>query len=69
MKSARAVRERFFGIEEWVEKIRSQPQTIYSKVPLDISKNLPDFKCNFRKSRPGPHFFFPAALQRAEVFQ
>ncbi len=22
-----------FGTEEWVEKIRSQPQTIYSEVP------------------------------------
>ena len=35
MKSARAVRERFFGIEEWVEKIRSQPQTIYSELPKE----------------------------------
>ena len=23
-----------FGTEEWVEKIRSQPQTIYSEVPI-----------------------------------
>ena len=35
MKSARAVGERFFGIEEWVEKIRLQPQTIYSEVPKE----------------------------------
>jgi hypothetical protein len=32
-KSARAVSERFFGTEEWAEKIWSQPQTIYSEVP------------------------------------
>ena len=33
IKSARTVSERFFGTEEWAEKIRSQPQTIYSEVP------------------------------------
>ena len=39
MKSAKAVSERFFRTEEQAEKIRSQPQTIYSEVPWFLNNS------------------------------